>query len=40
VLKIKEWVDEQYKNGRVTAISDMELERAVRELAPEIPDMA
>lgn len=40
VLKIKEWVDEQYKNGRVTAISDMELERAVRELAPELLDMA
>ncbi|HPP35241.1 MAG TPA: 2-isopropylmalate synthase, partial [Clostridiales bacterium] len=40
VLRIKEWVDEQYKNGRVTCISDMELERAVGELAPEILDMA
>ena len=27
--KIKEWVDEQYKNGRVTCIGDTELERAV-----------
>ena len=39
VLRIKEWVDEQYKSGRVTCISDMELERAVGELAPEILDM-
>jgi isopropylmalate/homocitrate/citramalate synthase len=39
VLKIKEWVDEQYKNGRVTAISDLELEEAVRELVPEIYDL-
>jgi len=40
VLRIKEWVDEQYSNGRVTCISDLELEKAVRELAPEILDMA
>ena len=39
VLKIKEWVDEQYKNGRVTCIGDTELERAVSEIAPGILDM-
>ena len=30
VLRLKEWVDEQYRNGRVTCISDQELEKAVR----------
>lgn len=39
VIRIKEWVDEQYKNGRVTSISDRELERVVRNLAPELYDM-
>lgn len=39
VIRIKEWVDEQYKNGRVTSISDRELERVVRKLAPELYDM-
>ncbi|MCX7747591.1 MAG: 2-isopropylmalate synthase [Clostridia bacterium] len=40
VARIKEWVDEQYKDGRVTAIGDDELENAVREVAPEIFDLA
>jgi isopropylmalate/homocitrate/citramalate synthase len=39
VIKIKEWVDEQYKDGRVTAIGDSELEQAIRELTPEIFDL-
>ncbi len=39
VLRIKDWIDEQYKNGRVTAISDIELEEAIRELTPEIYDL-
>ena len=39
MIRIKEWVDEQYKNGRVTSISDRELERVVRKLAPELYDM-
>lgn len=40
VLRLKEWVDEQYRNGRVTCISDQELEKAIRDLVPEILDMA
>ncbi|HOM01993.1 MAG TPA: 2-isopropylmalate synthase [Acetivibrio sp.] len=40
VVKIKEWVDEQYKAGRVTSIGDDELENVIRELAPEIFDLA
>ena len=40
VAKIKEWVDNQYKDGRVTAISDNELEQAIRELTPEIFELA
>jgi len=40
VIKIKEWVDRQYKDGRVTAISDNELEQVIRELTPEIFDLA
>ena len=36
VQKLKEWVDEQYKNGRVTALGDDELEEAVKKLVPEI----
>lgn len=39
VIKIKEWVDEQYKNGRVTAIGDSELEEVVKKIAPEIFDL-
>jgi len=32
VLKLKEWVDEQYANGRVTVLSNQELMDAVRQL--------
>jgi isopropylmalate/homocitrate/citramalate synthase len=39
VRKIKEWVDEQYRNGRVTALGDSELEEAIKELTPEIFDL-
>ena len=38
-MKLKEWVDEQYKNGRVTALSDAELEEAIKLLVPEIYDL-
>ena len=40
VAVIKEWVDEQYKGGRVTSISDNELLEALRELTPDIFDLA
>jgi isopropylmalate/homocitrate/citramalate synthase len=40
VVKIKEWVDQQYRDGRVTAIGDDELLQAIRILAPEIFDLA
>lgn len=33
---LKEWVDKQYDNGRVTFISKTEMEDAVRELLPEL----
>ncbi len=39
VVKLKEWVDEQYRSGRVTALSDDELEEAIKKLAPEIYDL-
>lgn len=35
ILKIKTWVDEQYKSGRVTGISDEEMIEQVRENLPE-----
>ncbi len=40
VAVIKEWVDEQYKGGRVTSISDNEFLDALRELTPDIFDLA
>jgi citrate (Re)-synthase len=40
VAKIKDWVDRQYVDGRVTSIGDDELETAIRELTPEIFDLA
>jgi isopropylmalate/homocitrate/citramalate synthase len=40
VVKIKEWVDQQYRDGRVTAIGDDELLQAIRILAPEIFGLA
>lgn len=33
---LKEWVDKQYDNGRITFISKKEMEDAVRELLPEL----
>lgn len=39
VVKIKEWVDQQYKDGRVTAVGDNELEEIIKELTPEIFDL-
>ncbi|HEX9062737.1 MAG TPA: 2-isopropylmalate synthase, partial [Clostridia bacterium] len=39
VSRIKDWVDSQYKDGRVTAIGDDELQKAMRELVPEIFDL-
>jgi citrate (Re)-synthase len=39
VEKIRNWVDEQYNDGRSTSLSDEELEKAVRELAPEVFDL-
>lgn len=39
IIKLKDWVDEQYNNGRVTAISDNELEEAIKTIAPEIYDL-
>ncbi len=36
VVKIKEWVDQQYIENRVTAISDDELEWTVKRIAPEL----
>jgi isopropylmalate/homocitrate/citramalate synthase len=34
VAKIKEWVDAEYENGRVIAISDEELEALINQYAP------
>ncbi len=39
VIKIKEWIDEQYKNGRVTSIGDGELEEIMKQLAPGLFDL-
>jgi len=36
LVKIKEWVDKQYENGRVTCISDKELEEAIKIIAPDL----
>ena len=33
--KVARWVTDQYKDGRMTAISDEELEQQVKELMPE-----
>lgn len=35
ILKIKDWVDQEYENGRVTAISDMELTVQAEKYAAE-----
>jgi isopropylmalate/homocitrate/citramalate synthase len=36
VLKIKEWIDEEYTKGRITSFSDEELESMVRRLMSEL----
>ncbi|MCR4434659.1 MAG: 2-isopropylmalate synthase [Clostridiales bacterium] len=40
VAKLKDWVDQQYQTGRVTAIGDEELLEAMKLLTPEIFDLA
>lgn len=40
ILPIKEWVDNQYKNGRTTIIGNNELELIVRQVIPEIFQIA
>ncbi|GAA0739792.1 2-isopropylmalate synthase [Clostridium oceanicum] len=40
ILPIKEWVDNQYKNGRNTIIGNNELELIVRQVIPEIFQIA
>ena len=35
LLKVKEWIDEQYANGRVTNISDQEMKEQVKQVLPE-----
>ena len=37
---IKNWIDNQYSSGRVTSIGDDELIEAIRELTPDIFDLA
>lgn len=36
VVKVKEWVDQEYDEGRVTSITDDELERVVKKVAKEL----
>ncbi|MGR3311550.1 MAG: 2-isopropylmalate synthase [Candidatus Brocadiales bacterium] len=36
VLKIREWVDHQYKDGRITVISDDEMLKQIEECIPEL----
>lgn len=36
IHEIKEWVDEQYRNGRTTIMTNEELEAAAKEIIPEI----
>ena len=36
VQKIKEWIDEEYENGRQTIISDNELIALLKEYKPEL----
>ena len=36
VALIKDWIDEQYKRGRITVMSNEELEEATKEFMPEI----
>ncbi|NOY74218.1 MAG: 2-isopropylmalate synthase [Kiritimatiellaeota bacterium] len=36
LVKIKEWIDEQYANGRITSISDEEMRLLLRDSLPEL----
>ncbi len=36
ILAIKEWVDNQYENGRTTIIGNNELEIIVKQLIPDL----
>jgi ABC-type amino acid transport substrate-binding protein len=39
VAKVKEWIDAQYQNGRITSISDKEMLKGIQEIEPSlIPD--
>ena len=39
IIKIKEWIDTEYSEGRTTVIGDAELERQVRNYLPELLTM-
>ena len=39
IAQVKEWIDMQYANGRVTAIGDDELLAVIKELVPETLDL-
>ena len=36
VLKVKEWVDKQYEEGRITVITDEELEAIIKKTCKEL----
>ncbi len=36
IKKIKEWIDEEYDRGRVTVISDVEMEQLIGDFAPNL----
>ncbi len=38
VVKLKEWVDKQYENGRVTALSDAEIKAELNRIEPRFLD--
>lgn len=40
VVEIKEWVDQLYKEGRTSSVSEKEMEEAIKSIAPEIYDLA
>ena len=40
VALIKDWIDEQYKSGRTTVMTNEELEEAMKEFMPEILTLA
>jgi hypothetical protein len=36
LIKIKDWIDEQYAQGRITSISDEEMRLQLRNAIPEL----